>query len=189
MMKRAIFAMGLTLMFAATGWGQQYFTREGKISFYSETPMEKIEAHNSKASSVWDAATGKMEFAVLIKGFQFEKALMQEHFNENYMESGKFPKAAFKGAIADAGKVNLKADGVYPVVVKGDLTIHGVTKAVEAKGKITVKGGAVSAVSTFEVAPEDYGIAIPAVVKDNIAKIVRIEVNINYQLLQSENGK
>jgi len=189
MMKRAIFAMGLTLIFAATGWGQQYFTREGKISFYSETPVEKIEAQNSKASSVWDVATGKMEFAVLIKGFQFEKALMQEHFNENYMESSKFPKATFKGLVADAGKVNLKADGVYPVTVKGDLTIHGVTKAVEAKGKITVKGGAVSAASTFEISPEDYGIAIPAVVREKIAKIVRIEVDVNYQLLESENGK
>lgn len=188
-MKRAIFAMGLTLIFAATSWGQQYFTREGKISFYSETPVEKIEAQNSKASSVWDVATGKMEFAVLIKGFQFEKALMQEHFNENYMESSKFPKATFKGLVADAGKVNLKADGVYPVTVKGDLTIHGVTKAVEAKGKITVKGGAVSAASTFEISPEDYGIAIPAVVREKIAKIVRIEVDVNYQLLESENGK
>lgn len=188
-MKRAFFAASLTLLFAATGWGQQYFTREGKISFYSETPVEKIEAQNAKASSVWDAATGKMEFAVLIKGFQFEKALMQEHFNENYMESSKFPKATFKGAIVDASKVNLKADGVYPVTVKGDLTIHGVTKAVETQGKITVKGGAVSAVSTFEVTPEDYGIAIPALVRDKIAKIVRIEVNANYQLLESENGK
>lgn len=187
MMKRAflLISFAFTSLLSMPVMGQQYFTREGKVSFFSETPVENIEAHNSKASSVWDVSSGKIEFAVLIKAFQFEKALMQEHFNENYMESTKFPKAQFKGMIVDKEKVKPLVDGVYPVVVKGDMTIHGVTRQVEANGKITVKNGVVTAASTFQIAPEDYGISIPAVVRDSIAKSVKIEVNLNYQLLAS----
>jgi len=177
-MKRAVFAAGLAvlLMGATQALGQKYFTREGKISFFSETPVENIEAHNQKATAVVDFATGQMEFAVLIKAFQFEKALMQEHFNENYLESTKFPKSTFKGMIQEPGKVDIDKDGTYPVVVKGDLTIHGVTKPVTANGQIAVKNGAVSMNSSFNIAPEDYGITIPAVVRDNIAKVVKVTV-------------
>ena len=81
---------------------QKYFTRDGMISFTASSPLEKIDATNKGATAVIDAASGALEFAVLIKGFIFEKALMQEHFNENYLESGKYPKATFKGKIADA---------------------------------------------------------------------------------------
>lgn len=162
---------------------QKYFTREGKVSFFSSTPIEDIEAHNSKATSVVDAETGRTEFAVLIKAFQFEKALMQEHFNENYMESGTYPKATFKGQFSDWGSVDLAKDGTYPVEVKGDLTIHGVTNPVAANGTFTVKGGQVQAVSTFKIAVEDYGIAIPSVVRENIAKELEIRVDCNLQPL------
>ena len=163
--------------------GQKYFTREGKIAFYSDAPMEKIEAHNKKATSVIDAESGKIEFAILIKAFQFEKALMQEHFNENYMESSKYPKATFKGQIKDMSNVNLSTDGEYHVSVAGDLTIHGVTQKVETPAQIVVTDGAINAKSTFEVLVADYEIEIPSVVKDNIAKTVKIEVDIDYQPL------
>jgi len=163
---------------------QRYFTREGKVSFFSDAKIEQIEAINKTATSVYDAETGKMEFAVLIKAFQFEKALMQEHFNENYMESDKFPKASFKGNVVDFKAVNLTKDGVYPVKVKGQLTIHGVTKDVEAEGKFTVKGGAITAASTFNVAVADYGIVIPSLVRENIAKTVKIDVAVAYQELK-----
>ena len=184
MMKRALcfLPFAFALLIAIPARSQQYFTREGKVAFFSETPMENIEAFNSKASSVWDAGSGQVEFAVLIKAFQFEKALMQEHFNENYMESSEFPKAAFKGKMVPDGKIDLKKDGTYAVTAKGDLTIHGVTRQVEAPGTIVVKDGAVSARSVFEVAPDDYGIAIPAVVRENIAKSIRIEVEVDYEL-------
>ena len=177
----------ITLLLVVTTTGlsaQKYFTREGKIAFYSDAPMEKIEAHNNSATAVVDAATGAMEFAVLIKAFQFEKALMQEHFNENYMESSKFPKATFKGKIADASKVNFTKDGTYPVQVQGELTIHGETKQVEAPGTITVKNGQVAAKSEFTVAVADYKIAIPAVVRENIAKEVKITVDTQLQPLK-----
>lgn len=183
-MKKQFFLVLTALLVVSVASAQKYFTREGKISFFSDAPMEKIEAHNTKATSVWDTESGKMEFAVLIKAFQFEKALMQEHFNENYMESDKYPKAAFKGEIADMKKVNLSKDGEYPVTVKGQMEIHGVTKELQAPGKITVKGGAVKATSSFEVAVADYNIQIPAVVRDNIAKTVRIDVDVDYAELK-----
>lgn len=183
-MKKGILLSLMSLVLAFTASGQKYFTRDGKISFYSDTPLEKIEAHNSKATSVLDAATGNIEFAVLIKAFQFEKALMQEHFNENYMESSKFPKAAFKGKVANIKDINLKKDGEYNATVKGQLTIHGVTKDVETTGKFIVTGGKIAAKSTFNIAVADYDITIPAVVRDNIAKTVKITVDTKLEELK-----
>src|SRR5690606_1652063 len=116
----------------------------GKVSFHSDAPLEKIEAHNASASTVLDAASGNLEWAVLIQGFQFEKALMQEHFNENYMESAKYPKAKFKGKVDNWSSVNLGKDGDYPVTVSGTMEIHGVSKPITAEGRITVKGGQIS---------------------------------------------
>ncbi len=182
MVRIIIFLMLLIPAFTSTQ-AQKYFTRDGNISFFSDAPLEKIEAHNSKATSVLDVATGKMEFAVLIKAFQFEKALMQEHFNENYLESDKYPKSTFKGEITNIKSVDFSKDGEYEVNVKGELTIHGETKAIEAPGKIIVKNGNVTANSSFEVAVADFNISVPAVVRDNIAKIVRIDVSVNYEEL------
>ena len=93
------FILLVALVSFQSGIAQKYFTRNGNISFHSDTPMEKIEGHNKNSTAVIDAESGKLEFAVLIKAFHFEKALMEEHFNENYMESNKFPKASFKGQI------------------------------------------------------------------------------------------
>lgn len=183
-MKNLIVIVVLTLT-AQMATGQKYFSKTGKISFYSEAPMEKIEAHNSTASTVIDATTGNLEWAVLIQGFKFEKALMQEHFNENYMESTTYPKAKFKGKIDNLSSVNFKKDGDYNVNVSGQLEIHGVTKPVTATGVISVKGGNVSAKSKFSVAVADYGIEIPKVVAENIAKNVDINVQADYQAMPS----
>ena len=173
------------LLSAQLAIGQKYFSKTGKISFHSDAPMEKIEAHNSTASTVLDAATGNVEWAVLIQGFKFEKALMQEHFNENYMESATYPKAKFKGKIDNLSSVNFKKDGDYNVNVSGQMEIHGVTKPVSATGVISVKGGTVSAKSKFSVAVADYGIVIPKLVADNIAKTVDINVQADYQAMPS----
>ena len=186
-MKQLKFLVFVSVLFFSNSiHAQKYFTRTGNIVFSSEAPMEKIEASNQKATSVLDAATGNMEFAVLIKAFQFEKALMQEHFNENYMESDKHPKALFKGGIADISKVDFSKDGTYAVKVKGDLTIHGETKEVETNGTIVIKDGNISASSTFTVEVADYKIEIPKVVRENIAKIVTITVNIDYELFKKK---
>jgi len=166
--------------------GQKYFSKTGKIAFSSEAPMEKIEAQNSSASTGLDIATGNMEWAVLIQGFKFEKALMQEHFNENYMESATYPKAKFKGKIDNISLINLKKDGIYNVTSTGQLEIHGISKPVTSKGVITVKNGVLTAKSNFSILLADYGIEIPKLVADNISKSVDITVEVNYQLMPTE---
>lgn len=183
-MKKSIFSLTV-LFFCLQGLqAQKFFTRQGKISFYSSAPTEKIEAHNSSATAVVDPQSGNMEFAVLIKGFQFEKALMQEHFNENYLESSLYPKAVFKGSIVNRDAVNLGKDGTYPAVVKGDMTLHGVTKSLETKGVFVVKNGLVSASAEFNLLLDDYKIEIPALVKDNISKTVQVVAKFELQPLK-----
>jgi hypothetical protein len=159
---------------------QKLFTKNGNISFFSKTAVENIDATSNQVTSVFVATTGDIQFSVLIKSFHFPKALMEEHFNENYMESEKFPKATFKGKIADISKVNFTKDGAYPVSVSGDMNMHGVTKKVTTTGTITVKGGVPSATASFDVKLADYGINIPTVVKSNIAETVNIKVNCSY---------
>lgn len=160
---------------------QKHFTKTGHIWFYSHAPLEDITAHNYQVTSVIDSRTGDMAFKVTMSAFQFEKALMQQHFNEKYVESERFPESTFKGKIMDPAKVDFTKDGEYKAQVEGDLTIHGITKPVKADGTITVKGGKVFAKSLFQVAVADYDIKIPAAVKDNIAKTIDIHVDIAYE--------
>jgi polyisoprenoid-binding protein YceI len=117
---------------------------------------------------------------MLIKGFEFKRALMQEHFNENYLESDKIPKAGFKGKITNLASVDFTKDGIYPVEVSGDLTIHGVTKKITAKGTIEIKGKVVTVKSKFEVVPKDYNIQIPSLVENKIAKEVDVNIDTSY---------
>ena len=160
---------------------ERFATRTGHIAFFSETSVENIEANNRKVTSVFDATTGAIEFAVLIKAFEFEKALMQEHFNENYMESNTFPKANFKGKVTGVGEDKLKKEGTYTVTAQGDLTVHGVSKSVSITGSFTVDAaGAVKATSEFMIVPEDHGIKIPGVVRKNIAEKIKVTVNLEY---------
>ena len=135
-----------------------YSTKSSSITFFSSTPLERIEAVNSQATAKLSDKSGQMAFLLLIKGFKFDNALMQEHFNENYMESTKFPKADFKGLISNITAVNFAKDGNYAVDVAGDLTIHGVKKPVTAKGNIEVKSGKVTAKSVFKIKVKDFGI-------------------------------
>jgi hypothetical protein len=160
---------------------ERYMTRTGHITFFSATPVENIEANNHKVTSVFDATSGSIEFAALVKAFEFEKALMQEHFNENYMESNTFPKATFKGKLSGVGEADLKKAGTYPVTVSGDLTIHGVSKPVSTQGTMTVDAaGTVKATSEFIVKPEDHDIKIPGVVRKNIAETIKVTVKLDY---------
>lgn len=179
-MKRLVVVVSLLLATVAVNAQDKYFTRSGKVSFHSKTDMETIEAVNTKGTSILDVKAGTIEFAVLMKAFEFEKELMMEHFNENYVESDKFPKSTFKGTIADIASVNLQKDGVYPVKVKGQLTLHGVTKDVATDGTIEVKGGKPTGKASFNVLLADYNITIPNVVKDNISKSVKIDIIAAY---------
>lgn len=157
------------------------FTKSGKISFFSKAPLEDIEAHNKAAVSVLDINSGQLEFSVLLKGFQFEKALMQEHFNENYLESDKFPKAVFKGKLNEITSVNFTRDGKYKVSVGGMLTMHGETKPITAPGIISIQNGKISSVADFSIVLNEYRIQVPAIVKDKIANSIKIMVSCNYE--------
>lgn len=173
--------IALAILPTATFAQERYMTRTGHIAFHSETPVENIHADNRKVSSVWDVTTGAVEFAVLIKAFEFEKALMQEHFNENYMESNTYPKATFKGKVLGVASEQLKKPGTYEGTVEGDLTMHGVTKPVKMKATVTVDAnGTAKASADFLVKPEDHGIAIPGVVRKNIAEQIKVMVRMDY---------
>lgn len=174
------------ILFVLTTWcqGQQYYSKTGKVTFISDAPLEKIEAHNNNGYVAFDSNTGNIEWSVLIKGFEFVKALMQDHFNENYMESQKFPKGLFKGTILNLKDINLQKDGEYNVNVKGELTLHGITKPFNPTGHISVKGGMITATSNFDILVEDFDIEIPKVVKDNIAKSVKVNVVADLQKLK-----
>lgn len=174
----------LTILFAfALGVNAQiYKTSTGTVSFHSGA-SENIDATNSAAAAALSAATGAVEFSVAINSFQFKKALMQKHFQENYMESSKYSKATFKGKITDNTKVNYTKDGTYAVSIKGNLTIHGVTKEVTIPGNVVVKGNKITlqaSGSDFKVKPKDYDIKIPA---NNAAQIAEeIEITVNCEL-------
>ena len=155
---------------------QRIFTKSASVSFdaTSNASLEEVEAKTNTGTIVIDVASGDVAAAVLMKSFQFKKALMQEHFNENYAESSKYPKAEFKGKFAAASAVNFAKDGTYKTTVSGNLTIHGATKSVSAPATITVKGGKVTAQTDFTVALADYNISIPSLVSDKVAKNVKI---------------
>jgi hypothetical protein len=177
-MKLITIVSALLLLSTQLAMGQKFITRTGHIHFYSHTPVEDIEADNHQVTSLLDAGTGNFVFAVLMKSFQFEKALMQEHFNEKYVESDQYPKAEFKGKVANLSEVNFDADGSYPVTVAGDLTLHGVTKPIEAKGVLTIKDGRLAATSTFPIVLADYDIDVPGVVREKISESIETTVTL-----------
>jgi hypothetical protein len=158
-----------------------YMTRNGQISFFSKTSMENIDAVNNEVTSMLNLGTGEIVYAVLVKSFRFEKALMEEHFNENYMESDKFPKSMFSGKIQNIEKLDVKKDGTYPITVEGDLTVHGIKQKIVVPGKLTIAGGKVTAVSTFTIKLADYKIEIPSLVADKIAETIEIKVDCQYE--------
>lgn len=180
-MKNTIFSLALIAAFSANALAQKHFTRGAHISFFSATPVEKIEAHNHQVTTIVDLEKSEMVFSVLMKSFEFEKALMQEHFNEKYVHSSKFPKAQFKGTFEPSNPIDLSKDGDYPVTVSGTMTLHGVEKKVSADGVFTVSDGKLAGTAEFTLRPEDYDIDIPGVVRENIAEEVKITVKAEYE--------
>lgn len=152
----------------------KFYTKTGKISFFSTTSVENIEAINKSVVALLDTKSGDLQFAVLMKGFEFKKALMQEHFNKDYVESDKFPKGEFKGQISNNSEINYSANGNYPAKAKGKLTIHGITKDIETTGTITVKDGKVMLNAVFNVLIADYNITVPKLYRDNISKSIKV---------------
>ena len=173
----------ISIFFITTGISlsaQKVYTKNGSISFFSKAPVENINADNNQVMSVLTIPSGELQFSVLIKGFHFKKSLMEEHFNENYLESHKYPKAIFKGKINDLSKVNFTTDGNYTVEVSGDLAMHGITNKITATGTISVKAAVISATSKFKIKLSDYKISIPGIMKDNISQVVDVTVTCVY---------
>ena len=177
-MKKLLFVVFIIMLLSINVNAQKFVTKNGFIKFYSESPMEKIEATNRVVNSALDGSTGDFVFMVLMKSFVFEKALMQEHFNENYVESDKFPNATFLGKVTNLKEVNFSKDGTYPVTIDGKLTIHGVTKVVTEKGTFEIKEGKVLGKAKFNALLSDYKISIPGAVANNISKTIEITVDI-----------
>ena len=185
-MKTILLFLSIILAFATASAQDKYYTKTGKIRFDATSPKspENVDAINKSVICVLDTKTGNLQFSVLMKGFEFERALMQEHFNENYVESNKFPKAEFKGAITNNNAVNYAKDGVYPVKVSGQLTMHGETKAIETSGTVTIKNGKINALAEFAVLLADYKITIPQLVADKVAKTATIKVDCMLDVLK-----
>jgi polyisoprenoid-binding protein YceI len=182
-MKTASFFLIFVFAFAVAGAQDKYMTKNGHIRFYSHTPMEDIDGNNNQVGSILDVKTGEIVLNALVKSFEFSRALMQEHFNENYMESDKIPTAKFKGQILNIKDVDVKKDGNYEVDVKGGLTVHGVVKNITVKANLIIKNGKINAISKFNVTPGDFNISIPSVVKEKIANEIEVTVEMSYDPL------
>jgi polyisoprenoid-binding protein YceI len=158
--------------------GQLYMAQNGEVSFFSKTPLEDIDALNKQVGSIINTANNEVAVQMRVTNFVFPNKLMQEHFNENYLESDKFPSATFKGKIREV--VDLKVPGTYSVTAVGTATIHGVTNPIEIKGNIVSKGDQLILSCQFDIKLVDYKIDIPKIVFAKIAEVIRVSSKINY---------
>ncbi|MES2416567.1 MAG: YceI family protein [Bacteroidota bacterium] len=161
---------------------QTYTGKNIKVNIFSSTPVEDIKAVSNSGVAVLAFPKQELAIQVIIKSLDFDKKLMQEHFNENYMESDKYPLARFKGIIEP--KIDLTKDGEYNVVAKGILNVHGVNQARSVSGKIIIKNGAVFLNSTFDVACVAHKIKIPSLIVTKIAEVIQVKIQGTLNLLK-----
>jgi len=178
-MLKKIFVLGL-LISSVSAFGQgKFIAKNAYISFYSSTPMEDILGETNEAVTILNSDNGEIVFQSIMTTFHFKRALMEEHFNENYMESTKFPKAKFSGKIEGFNKDMLKAP-VANIKITGQFNVHGVEKKITVTGTLGMENGKLVGSSKFKVVPEDYGIAIPSLVRDKIGKEMEVTVKAEY---------
>ncbi len=156
---------------------EKYFTNKGFISFYSHSPIEDITANNNQVLSVFDTQSNELVIYGLMKSFEFKKALMQEHFNENYVESDKYPKTSFEGKVAGYNSSNKE----QTVDIVGVLSLHGKSKDIKTKASLTEQDGLLTLKGDFTVAVADYDIKIPRTVINNIAKTIKVSFDLAYK--------
>ncbi len=175
----------LTILILVNGFAhaQRLVERSGQAVFYSEAPVENIRAVNEQVLAVVNTENGEVAVSMLMKGFQFKKSLMQEHFNESYVESDKYPKATFKGKIENYDPDMWENERT--VTVTGELTIHGVTRSLTAEVQLTPAGELVRAETKFPVRVADHKIKIPNLVIDNIAEVVDVTVTLELKKSQT----
>lgn len=170
------------LLVALPGLSQKYWTKNGHIRFFSEAPLENIEADNHQVSSILDLETDELVFSLLMTAFEFEKALMQEHFNEKYVESAIYPKSTFQGTVLNIDSFERTPGAVFEARIEGDLTIKGTTRPVTTTGTLTVqRRDAIRGECVFTIQLEDYGVKIPKLLVENIAEEVEIFVDLLYE--------
>ncbi len=174
---KLLLALVLCLAFGFNTNAQTYTGKNIKFNIFSSTPIEDIKAASYTGVAVLNAQKQEITIRVAIKSLEFDKKLMQEHFNENYMESDKYPFAKFKGIIEP--KIDWTKDGEYAVTTKGTLTVHGVDQTRTLQGKITIKNKIITLSSTFNVACADHQIKIPKLMFTKIAEIIQVKVQGN----------
>ena len=178
-MTKRYFLLTLICVFALhTAAAQVYLTRNGTIRFFSEAPLENIEAVNRQVMSALNTENGEFVFRLNILSFLFDKALMQEHFNDNFMESHNYPNASFQGTIGGIDDIDFAVPGSYDVVVKGDLTIKDVTRTVEEQGTLIVGDEMITGKAVFVIRLEEYNVSIPRRYVRNIASEIEVFVDI-----------
>ncbi len=155
-------------------------SREASISFFSQAPLEDIDAKSTRVISSLDTHTGEIRFEVPIRSFIFKNKRMQEHFNENFLESDRYPTATFKGHYQ--GDIHTGRNGSYAVTVTGGLTLHGIGKTYSVPAVLRVSGQVITAAATFKIALADHKIRIPRLLTRNIAEVVEVQVMATYPL-------
>lgn len=168
------------LLLAVTiAFGQsKYMTKSGSMSFEASQPsFEPIEATHSAVSALLNADTGELAVLALVRGFRFPLALMEEHFNENYIESHQYPKTSFKGSILNFDS-NALSNQPRTVQLTGELSMHGVTKLISVSATITKSDEQITLTSSFSVKTSDFGIKIPSLVRKQIDENVQVEVSL-----------
>lgn len=167
----------LLLLFASQiSFAQKVVSIKSTTKFYSSATLEDITATTKKGKSVIDLSNGNIAFSIPIKSFEFDKSLMQEHFNEKYMESEKYPKASFSGTIEKWKN----GQSIEEALAKGKLTIHGVTKEISAKGSVKFEKGKLIITTKFNVRLEDYDVEVPSLMFQKIAEVVEVTINYEY---------
>ncbi|MGB3947605.1 MAG: YceI family protein [Bacteroidia bacterium] len=172
---KQLFLFITMLLFSNVTYSQIYIANNCNISFFSSSPLEDIEAVNKIAKPIINTSTGDVQIKILMNGFIFDKPLMQEHFNENYVESEKYPNCVFKGKINEP--IDWVKDGEYKVTVTGILSLHGVDKERKLDGTITVKGTEISIATKFNIHIADHNIKVPSLYVKNIAEDVEVKLN------------
>ena len=181
-MKGRILTLAIACIFSVTTVFSQeeskLVNKAGHISFYSHTDVEDITANNYKVVSTLDKSSGEVVFSVPMQSFEFEKSAMQKHYNSaKFLDTKQFPKAKFKGNIGDVSVINFLKDGVYNAEVKGELTLHGVTKSISEKGTVTVSGDNVTVNAKMNITLADYEVAFEGgKPSTNIAKMVEATI-------------
>lgn len=179
-MKKTTLCLVLFLT-TSTLFSQKYFTKTGVVSFEASVPsFEEVKAKNKTTTAILNIETGEIAALCLIKGFRFKVALMEEHFNENYAESGRFPKATFKGAIENFSFDEL-SDKAKIYTIKGDLSFHGKTVVINTDAKIAIINNEISLLTNFETSIDNFDIKLSKTVLKKVAETV--DVSINFKLI------